>query len=50
MKDYRIDGPQEARQIIATTPACGTAPNGSGSRCTCPFSCANYALRAKGYK
>lgn len=50
MKDYRIDGPAEARQIVAERKACETAPNGTGSRCLCDFDCANYWLRAKGFK
>lgn len=50
MKDYRIDGPEEARQIVRDTPACETAPNGTGSQCTCNFDCANYWLRSRGFK
>lgn len=50
MKDYRIDGPAEAQSIIREHKACETAPNGTGSRCTCDFDCANYWLRARGYK
>jgi len=40
----------EARQIIADHRPCVTAPNGTGSRCTCDYDCANYWLRARGYK
>lgn len=50
LTDYRIDGPEEARQIALGHRACETAPNGTGSRCSCSFDCANYWLRAKGYK
>jgi hypothetical protein len=31
-------------------PPCTTAENGTGARCTCDFDCANYWLRARGYK
>lgn len=50
MTDYRIDGPEEAAQIIRDKRPCETAPNGTGSRCTCSFDCANYWLRANGFK
>lgn len=42
------DGDLDAREreIIAAWPACKTAPNGTGARCTCSFDCANYWLRA----
>lgn len=50
MKDYRIDGPDEARQIVRDHPQCQTAPQGTGARCTCNFDCGNYWLRAKGFK
>lgn len=50
MKDYRIDGPDEARQIVREHRACETAPNGTGMRCICNFDCANFWLRAKGFK
>jgi len=49
MKDYRVDGPEEARQIALGHRACETAPNGTGGRCLCSFDCANYWLRANGY-
>jgi hypothetical protein len=49
MRDYRF-GPDEARQIVLEHRACETAPNGTGSRCTCDLDCANYWLRARGYK
>jgi hypothetical protein len=50
MSDYRIEGPAEAQQIVREQRACETAPNGTGARCTCSFDCANYWLRAKGFK
>lgn len=50
MKDFRLTGPAAAKQIIGENPACATAPNGTGVRCTCDFACANYYLRARGYK
>lgn len=50
LTDYRIEGPEEARQIALGHRACETAPNGTGSRCLCNFDCANYWLRAEGYK
>lgn len=50
MKDYRIDGPPEAQQLVRDHPACETAPNGTGSRCSCTSDCANYWLRAHGFK
>jgi hypothetical protein len=50
MKDYRIDGPEEARQICKDHRMCETAPNGTGSQCLCAFDCANYWLRAYGYR
>ena len=50
MKDYRIDGPPEAQQIVRDHRPCETRPNGTGMRCTCAFDCANYWLRAKGFK
>lgn len=50
MKDYRTAGPAEAQAIIREHKACETAPNGTGSRCLCDFDCANYWLRAKGFK
>ena len=50
LRDYRIDGPEEARQIAMEKRPCETAPNGTGSRCLCDFDCANYWLRAKGFK
>ena len=50
MRDYRIDGPPEARTIASLHAPCVTAPNGTGSRCACNFDCANYWLRAKGFK
>lgn len=50
MTDFRIEGPEEAQQIIRERPACASAPNGTGSRCTCDFDCANYWLRARGYR
>jgi len=49
-RDYRTDGPEEARQIAFGHRACETAPNGTGSRCSCSFDCANYWLRARGFK
>jgi hypothetical protein len=48
--DYRVDGPEEARQIAMEKRPCETAPNGTGSRCACHFDCANYWLRSRGYK
>lgn len=39
----------EARRVIAEKPACQTAPNGTGARCTCDFDCANYWLRPRGF-
>jgi len=50
VKDYRIDGPAEAQQIVREYRTCETAPNGTGARCTCSFDCVNYWLRAKGFK
>lgn len=50
LADYRTEGPEEARQIVREHRACETAPNGTGSRCLCSFDCANYWLRASGYK
>jgi hypothetical protein len=50
MKDYRLTGPDEARKIIRDNPACATAPNGTGTRCSCDFNCANYLLRFRGFK
>lgn len=50
MKDYRIDGPDAARQLVSEHLACETAPNGTGTRCSCSFDCANYWLRAHGFK
>ncbi len=38
----------EVNEIIAAHPACTTAPNGTGSRCTCAVDCANYWIRAMG--
>ena len=49
MMDYRTDGPPEAQRLARERPACQTAPNGTGSRCSCGFSCANYWLRANGF-
>jgi hypothetical protein len=40
----------EAQQIINERRACVTAKNGTGSRCTCNYDCANYWLRAYGFK
>ena len=40
----------EAQKIIRETAVCVTAPNGTGSRCTCDYDCANYWLRARGFK
>ena len=48
--DYRTDGPEEARQIALAHRACETAPNGTGARCLCSYDCANYWLRACGYR
>lgn len=48
--DFRLEGPAEAKQIIKDNPACETAPNGTGSSCSCPEACANYALRRAGFK
>lgn len=48
--NYGTDGPAEAQQIVRDNRACETAPNGTGARCTCAFDCANYWLRAKGYR
>lgn len=48
--DYRIGGPEEARRIALGHRMCETAPNGTGTRCLCGFDCANYWLRANGYK
>lgn len=50
MTDYKLTGPDAARKIIEDYPACETAPNGTGVRCACDFDCANYWLRAHGYK
>jgi hypothetical protein len=50
MIDYRTDGPAEAQQIARGKRPCETAPNGTGARCLCGFDCANYWLRAKGYR
>ena len=41
---------QERQAVIAERPPCETAENGTGARCTCAYDCANYWLRAKGYK
>ncbi len=49
MRDYRLAGPEEARKIARESPACGTAPNGTGSRCACDYACANHLLRAAGF-
>jgi hypothetical protein len=40
----------EAAEITAAWPACTTAPNGTGARCTCEEACANYVLRSRGYR
>ena len=45
-----MDEDYEIQRIIDAHPACKTAENGTGARCTCVESCANYWLRAKGYK
>jgi hypothetical protein len=37
-------------EIIENKEPCTTAPNGTAAKCTCPFDCANYWLRAFGYK
>jgi hypothetical protein len=50
MKDYRIDGPPEARQLVREHRACETAPDGTGAWCTCSFGCANYWLRSRGFR
>lgn len=50
LRDYRLTGPDEAREIIRTSKECETKPNGTGLRCTCRFPCANYFLRARGFK
>ena len=41
---------EEVRRIISEHRPCVTAKNGTGSRCTCDYDCANYWLRAAGYK
>lgn len=41
---------KERAKIVSEHRACETAPNGTGARCTCAFDCANYWLRARGYK
>jgi hypothetical protein len=39
----------EARaRIEAARPACTTAPDMTGARCTCAIDCRNYCLRAEG--
>lgn len=50
MTDYGLTGPPEARQIVRLYPPCATARNGTGVRCSCVFGCANYHLRAHGFK
>lgn len=50
MADYEAEGPEEAREIIRSKPACETEQNGTGVRCTCFFDCANYWLRASGFR
>jgi hypothetical protein len=50
MKDYRLDGPDDARRIIRENPGCSTMPNATGVQCTCDYACANYCLRAAGFK
>lgn len=40
----------EVQRIIDAHPPCTTAENGTGARCTCDHACANYRLRARGYK
>lgn len=39
-----------AQDIIDNIAPCATAPNGTGSRCACDYACANYLLRAHGFK
>jgi hypothetical protein len=50
MTDYRIQGPQEAKDIVRAHAPCETAPNATGSVCTCSYACANWWLRCRGYK
>jgi len=45
----QADAMQERQAFIAAHRPCETAENGTGARCTCPFDCANYWLRARGY-
>jgi hypothetical protein len=44
------DAGRERQEIISAHAPCETAANGTGARCTCSFGCANYWLRARGYK
>lgn len=43
-------GPEQAQQIILVKPACTTVANGTGMKCTCDYDCANYWLRASGFR
>ena len=37
-------------EIVEHKDPCQTAPNGTGARCACSYDCANYWLRAFGYR
>lgn len=50
LTDFLNEGPEEAQRIVREHRACETAPNSTGARCTCDFDCANYCLRAAGFK
>jgi hypothetical protein len=41
---------RKRQEITDAHKPCETAENGTGARCTCAFDCANYWLRARGYK
>jgi len=39
-----------AQEIVDRDRPCTTRRNGSGARCTCRVPCANWSLRARGFK
>jgi hypothetical protein len=43
-----IDVAAELAKIQRDAPACTTAPDMTGARCTCAVDCRNYWMRAKG--
>ena len=50
MMSEKLAPARTPQEIVDQEPVCRTMPNGTGVRCLCASACANYWLRADGYK